>query len=148
MKALTKPLEPGSEQRGRRTIGPASGDLASTASRLLAEMREGDLEAEGHLWTLLFDELHARAVRAVQSLPVSDTLQLILPASITDAGVGALMARAGVLGAVYNVRINLPSITDAAWVAEQRAQLDALVEEANAVEGETLATVDAGVEAG
>ncbi len=34
------------------------------------------------------------------------------PASITDAGVAALMAYAGLVGAVMNVRINLGSITD------------------------------------
>jgi len=66
-----------------------------------------------------------------------------LPASITDAAVGALMARAGVLGAVYNVRINLPSITDAAWVDEQKGRLDALVSEADELERSTREVVEA-----
>jgi glutamate formiminotransferase/formiminotetrahydrofolate cyclodeaminase len=65
------------------------------------------------------------------------------PASITDAGVGALMARAGVLGAIDNVRINLPSITDAAWVAERTARLASLRDEADALEREVRALVDA-----
>jgi glutamate formiminotransferase/formiminotetrahydrofolate cyclodeaminase len=65
-----------------------------------------------------------------------------LAASVSDAGVGALMARAGVLGAVYNVRINLPSITDTAWVAEQAGKLDALVSEAEGLEGEVRALVE------
>jgi glutamate formiminotransferase/formiminotetrahydrofolate cyclodeaminase len=66
-----------------------------------------------------------------------------LPASVTDAGVGALMGRAGVLGAVDNVRINLPSITDAGWVSEQRSRLDSLIEEANALEQRVRDIVDA-----
>ena len=68
-----------------------------------------------------------------------------LPASITDAGVGALMARAGVLGAVYNVRINLPSIDDESWREQRRAQLDAMVAEADAIEADVRAVVDAKV---
>jgi glutamate formiminotransferase/formiminotetrahydrofolate cyclodeaminase len=66
-----------------------------------------------------------------------------LPASVTDAGVGALLARAGVLGAVYNVRINLPSITDEAWVAEQRGQLETLVSDAETLEAEVRALIEA-----
>lgn len=68
-----------------------------------------------------------------------------LPASITDAGVGALMGRAGVIGAVDNVRINLGSISDEAWVAEQRGQLAALVQEADRLEAEVRALVDAAI---
>jgi len=70
-----------------------------------------------------------------------------LPASVSDAGVGALMARAGLRGAVANVRINLPAITDAAWVSAQRSQLEALLAEAEALEQATMARVDALLEA-
>jgi glutamate formiminotransferase / formiminotetrahydrofolate cyclodeaminase len=66
-----------------------------------------------------------------------------LPASVTDAGVGALLARAGVLGGIYNVRINLPSITDESWVAAQRGQLDALQSEAESLEAQVRACVEA-----
>lgn len=55
------------------------------------------------------------------------------PASVTDAGVAALMACAGVEGAVYNVRINLPSIDDAAFRGQMEAELDALVSRARAL---------------
>jgi glutamate formiminotransferase/formiminotetrahydrofolate cyclodeaminase len=65
------------------------------------------------------------------------------PASVTDAGVGALMGRAGVLGAVYNVQINLGSIQDEAWVTAQRDQLAALIDEANALERRTGEIVEA-----
>lgn len=46
------------------------------------------------------------------------------PASVSDAGVGALAARAAVLGACLNVKINASSLKD-------RGQADALVAEAN-----------------
>lgn len=40
------------------------------------------------------------------------------PNALSDGGVGALMAAAGVQGAVFNVRINLGSIKDEAFVKE------------------------------
>ncbi len=55
------------------------------------------------------------------------------PASVTDAGVAALMACAGVEGAVYNVRINLPSIDDVGFRASLAAELDGLVARARAL---------------
>ncbi len=70
-----------------------------------------------------------------------------LPASITDAGVGALLARAGVLGAIDNVRINLGSISDSRWVAEIRSQLDSLVEKCETLEIETRALVARAIDA-
>ena len=64
------------------------------------------------------------------------------PASVSDAGVGALAARAAVLGAELNVRINAASLKD-------RAQADALVAEARQLaaqavqrEGEILKIVN------
>ncbi len=52
-------------------------------------------------------------------------------ASVTDAGVGALMAAAGVESAVYNVKINLPSIEDEAFRDSLSATLDGLVADAH-----------------
>ncbi len=57
-----------------------------------------------------------------------------LPASVTDAGVGALMARSGALGAVYNVLVNLGSIEDSDFVADMRAKVTALKERAEELE--------------
>ena len=54
-------------------------------------------------------------------------------AAISDAGVGALMAHAGLQGAIYNVRINVPSIKDQSFVMEIQKQLDALLREATDV---------------
>jgi glutamate formiminotransferase/formiminotetrahydrofolate cyclodeaminase len=52
---------------------------------------------------------------------------------ISDAGVGALMAHAGVRGAIYNVRINLPHIKDKNLAGEINAQLATLLHEAREV---------------
>jgi glutamate formiminotransferase/formiminotetrahydrofolate cyclodeaminase len=54
-----------------------------------------------------------------------------LPASLTDAAVGCLMAHAGIIGAVYNVRINLCEITDASWADNVHSQLSSMVEMAD-----------------
>ena len=53
---------------------------------------------------------------------------------MTDVGTGALMARAGLMGAAYNVRINLKSIRDPGWAGEVLARLASA-----AAEGEAFA---------
>ena len=50
------------------------------------------------------------------------------PASVSDAGVGALAARAAVRGAALNVRINATSLAD-------KAVAEALISEATDYEG-------------
>jgi glutamate formiminotransferase/formiminotetrahydrofolate cyclodeaminase len=47
--------------------------------------------------------------------------------SLSDAGVGGLMARAGAYGAFYNVLINLQGLEDRAWCEEIRKRADAAV---------------------
>ncbi|MAE72326.1 MAG: glutamate formimidoyltransferase [Gemmatimonadetes bacterium] len=49
------------------------------------------------------------------------------PASLSDAGVAVLTACAGVEGAAYNVRINLPTIDDPAFRQELSTELDEIV---------------------
>ncbi len=49
------------------------------------------------------------------------------PNSVSDAGVGALMAAAGAEGAYLNVLINLPNVADEAWAREVQAEASALV---------------------
>lgn len=53
---------------------------------------------------------------------------------LSDVGTGGLMARAGLIGAAYNVRINLKSIEDEAWGVDVLDRLEGLV-----AEGEQLA---------
>jgi formiminotetrahydrofolate cyclodeaminase len=48
----------------------------------------------------------------------------------SDLTVGATQAHAGLRGALANVRINLPSIKDAAYVAEKRAWMERVEQEA------------------
>jgi len=61
--------------------------------------------------------------------------------SASDAGVAALMARAGVEGAALNVLINLGSVKDAAFKQACRGETDALVRETSALCGQVVARV-------
>jgi len=54
-------------------------------------------------------------------------------AVMSDAGVGALMAWAGVRGAIHNVRINLPHTGDDGFVKEMESELATLLTESGAV---------------
>lgn len=65
-----------------------------------------------------------------------------LPSAITDAGVAGLMARAGLVGAIYNVRVNLGEIADAGWVNEIRSQLDDMLDEGKRLDEEIAAAVE------
>jgi formiminotetrahydrofolate cyclodeaminase len=47
--------------------------------------------------------------------------------AVSDVGVAALMAEAGLRAAALNVLINLGSIKDEAFVARERSRLDALL---------------------
>jgi methenyltetrahydrofolate cyclohydrolase len=51
------------------------------------------------------------------------------PNAVTDAAVGTLMARSAVLGALFNVKINLASITDKAFKDELSRKVDLLEKE-------------------
>ena len=58
--------------------------------------------------------------------------------AVTDGLVAAMMARTAVLGALLNVKINLGSIKDEAFVQELQAACGALQEEAIAAEQRIL----------
>lgn len=59
--------------------------------------------------------------------------------AMSDFGVGALMAHAGLEGAVMNVRINLPVITDQAFVDATEAEAAALLAEGTKIKDELYA---------
>lgn len=65
------------------------------------------------------------------------------PASVSDAGVGALAARAAVLGAGLNVKINAASLNDSTKAQSLVAEADDLIRKANEAEQEILAIVNA-----
>jgi glutamate formiminotransferase/formiminotetrahydrofolate cyclodeaminase len=54
-------------------------------------------------------------------------------AVMSDAGVGALMAQAGVQGAIHNVRINLPHTRDQAFIDRMQSELGELLAESRVV---------------
>jgi glutamate formiminotransferase/formiminotetrahydrofolate cyclodeaminase len=64
------------------------------------------------------------------------------PNSVSDAGVGALCARAAVLGAFLNVRINAKGYSDKGYVREVLTRGEALVEKAMAAEKDILTIVN------
>ena len=61
------------------------------------------------------------------------------PQAVTDAGIGAILGEAAVVGAALNVRINLGSIKDEAYVAKAAAEIDEIQAEAAALRAETHA---------
>ena len=64
------------------------------------------------------------------------------PASVSDAGVGALAARAGVMGAYLNVKINSADVEDKAWMEDVLKRGLQIQEQAIALEQEILAIVE------
>jgi glutamate formiminotransferase / formiminotetrahydrofolate cyclodeaminase len=63
------------------------------------------------------------------------------PASVSDAGVGALCARAAVLGAVLNVKINLVGFEDEHYVENISDRVKILTQSANKAEAEIMHVV-------
>ena len=64
------------------------------------------------------------------------------PNAATDGAVAAMTARSAVLGAVYNVRINLSSIKDSAFVTELTNEVEVLENQARDKEKEILKLVN------
>lgn len=62
----------------------------------------------------------------------------------SDLDVAALLAEAAARGAAENVRVNLPSVGDAAWAAETTARLDALMSQIASLAETTHAVVATG----
>ncbi len=59
------------------------------------------------------------------------------PQAVTDAGIGAILGEAAVVGAALNVKINLGSIKDEAYVAKAAAEIDEIQAAAAALRAET-----------
>ncbi len=61
------------------------------------------------------------------------------PQAVTDAGIGAILGEAAVVGAALNVRINLGSIEDCDYTTTAAAEIDKIQAEAAALREEVLA---------
>jgi glutamate formiminotransferase/formiminotetrahydrofolate cyclodeaminase len=90
-------------------------------------------------------EVPMHAMReAVASMDVAAAMaEHGLPSSISDAGVGALCARAAARAAWLNVQINAPGLQDRAWAEARLAEGRALLAEADRREAEIVARVEA-----
>jgi methenyltetrahydrofolate cyclohydrolase len=77
-------------------------------------------------------EVASRCVEVLRLCPA--LLEKGNPNALSDAGVAGRMAFAGFQGAAMNVRINLPSIEDEAYVAQARVRVSALLKEAAALQ--------------
>ena len=64
------------------------------------------------------------------------------PNSVTDAGVGALAARSGVIGAFLNVKINAAGLEDKAFAKNIIQRAEQLVDKANLMETQILEIVN------
>lgn len=73
---------------------------------------------------------------------IADVARLGNRNAVTDACVAMMAARSSVLGALMNVRINLGSLKDRAFVEEMQAEADTLEAAACAKEKELLDTVN------
>jgi len=83
---------------------------------------------------------------AVDGLAVLEMTETLVrrgnPNAVTDGAVAAMMARSAVLGALYNVRINLKDIKDRVFAADLARRTADLRNRAMEVEGTVLAAVD------
>jgi glutamate formiminotransferase/formiminotetrahydrofolate cyclodeaminase len=76
---------------------------------------------------------------ALQAMgPLKAMAEWGLPASASDAGVGALCARTAVMGAYLNVRINVPGLEDKAKVEDFLTRGKEIQDKAMALEKEIL----------
>jgi formiminotetrahydrofolate cyclodeaminase len=64
----------------------------------------------------------------------------------SDLVVAAFLAEAAAAGAALNVRVNVPSVGDAAWASDVEERLDALLNAIGALADETRSVVDRGEE--
>ena len=82
-------------------------------------------------------------VKAYEVMPICKAMaEFGNPNSVTDAGVGALAARSGVMGAYLNVKINASGLEDKTFAAEILKQANNVMQKAIAMEKEILDIVD------
>ena len=98
--------------------------------------------------TLYATEVPLRTMKA--SLKVFDIVYAMAaegnPNSVSDAGVGALMARSAVLGACLNVKINAAGLKDRSVAEELIGEAERIAREAERIEKEVLEIVNDKIE--
>lgn len=98
--------------------------------------------------TLYATEVPLRTMKA--SLKVFDIVYAMAtegnPNSVSDAGVGALMARSAVLGACLNVKINASGLKDRSVAEELIGEAERIAREAERLEKEVLEIVEEKIE--
>lgn len=86
---------------------------------------------------------------ATESLEVLKSLETIIEFgnknAITDVGVAALLLNAGVEGAVLNVKINLPGLSDESLVSDYNIKCDVMIKEANELKEKYLTIVNSNI---
>lgn len=86
------------------------------------------------------------ARRAARALDLASMVaEMGNPNALSDAGCGARFIEAGLRGALYNVRINLPSIKDEAYVADMTREVKAISQRADEALARVLTMVEAGL---
>ena len=107
-------------------------------------------EAEKQQRTEAIQEAMKNAARvplgvAYDALQVMDLAERVIRRgnqnAVSDGAVGAMMARTAVMGALFNVRINLASVKDNAFVEEMRREANKLESRAQEREKEILSYV-------
>ncbi len=134
---------------------------ADALRQTLTDLLQADVEAFGRVSAAYkmpketTDEQALRAAAIQESLrqatetpwqvaqACAETLDLCRPAAdkgnrsaVSDAGVAALMAEAGLRSAALNILINLKSIEDRAFCADMQARLDSLLKNRPALKDE------------
>lgn len=83
------------------------------------------------------------ARKAATVLPIAEKMvRMGNPNAVTDGLCGAMLARTAVLGALYNVQINLASIRDEAYCGQMRSACRALRAEAIRAEAAIMALAE------
>lgn len=86
------------------------------------------------------------ARRAARALDLASMVtEMGNPNALSDAGCGARFIEAGLRGALYNVRINLPSIKDEAYVADMTREVKAISQRADEALARVLTMVEVGL---
>jgi formiminotetrahydrofolate cyclodeaminase len=104
------------------------------------EIRARTIESAGRLATEVPMRTARAAARLLNALP--ELVEKGNPNALSDAGSAALLLEAAAMGALLNVAINLPGISDTAFVEEMRREAAAIRAETGRLRSRILAEVE------